>query len=298
MGEQFWWFYDVIVAAVVLICVFFTLRKGLLRASASIVGYIFAVFLSFMLCTSIAGKVADNTLYGSNVKKLNFTLTENDYAAELCSQINSMGYYITVNRDKIEKIYVKEEDVDHGIYQYILHMNSKNLDDEDTFLVKLHDCYAVSASNFISRKLSPYAAEYAAEQIRKDPQKFWQFLKLMDDQDSKRPAAEFLVKNYIQQPYTTLVRLIIYIISFVLLLLILLAVSVSVSRNDHTENGFMTVSLRIIVGIGKAAAIVLAIAVIIRLNVITGNDKMLFFNHEAIDRTYVFKYFYNFIKTW
>ena len=298
MGEQFWWFYDVIVAAVVLICIFLTLRKGLLKASAAIVGYIFAVFISFSLSTTLAGSIAESALYGSNVKKMNFTIAENDYAAELCSQINGMGYYVTVNRDKIEQFYLSGEDVDHKIYDYIRHMNSKQLDDEETFTVKLHDCYAVSASNFIAKKLSPYSAEYAAEQIRKNPQKYWQFMQLLGDEYDTKPAAEFLVKNYVKPPYTTLIRLIISLIAFVVLLLIFLAIAHSFSRNDHTENGFFTVSLRVIIGVGKAAAIILAIAVIIRLNVITGNDKMLFFNHEAIDKTYIFTYFYSFIRTW
>lgn len=298
MGEQFWWFYDVIVAAVVLICIFLTVRKGLLKASAAIIGYIFAVFLSFSLSTALSGTIAESAVLGSNVKKLTFTLSENDYAQELCSQINSLGYYITVDRNRIEDIYVTGEDVDHKIYSYIKKMNSKQLDDEETFNVKLHDCYAVSASNFIAKRLSPYSAEYAAEQIRKNPQKYWEFLRLMDEEDDKRPAAEFMVKNYLQQPYTTFIRIIIYLVAFVLFLIISLAIASSVGRNDHTENGFVTVSFRIVIGIGKAAAIMLAIAAIIRLNVITGNNKMLFFNHEAIDKTYVFKYFYNFIKTW
>ncbi len=298
MGEQFWWFYDVIVAAVVLIFIFLTVRKGLLKASAAIVGYIFAVFISFSVSTTFAGNIAESALYGSNVKKMNYTISENDYAAELSSQINSMGYYIKVDRDKIEGFYLSGDDVDNKIYKYIKNMNSKQLDDEETFLVKLHECYAVSASNFIAKKFNMYSAEYAAEQIRNNPQKYWQFMMLLGDEYETKPAAEFLVRNYIQPPYTTLIRLFIYIIAFVILLIIFLAIAHSFSRNDHTENGFFTVFLRIVIGIGKAAAIILAIAVIVRLNVITGNDKMLFFNHEAIDKTYVFKYFYSFIRTW
>ena len=55
---------------------------------------------------------------------------------------------------------------------------------------------------------------------------------------------------------------------------------------------------RTIVAKAKAAAVVVAVAAVIRLNVITGSDKMLFFNHEAIDSTYIFKYFYGFVKGW
>jgi hypothetical protein len=42
---------------------------------------------------------------------------------------------------------------------------------------------------------------------------------------------------------------------------------------------------------------VFLIAVMVRLYVVFGSNKMLFFNHEAIDNTYIFKYVYDFVKS-
>lgn len=298
MGVQFWWFYDVIVVAVALVLIFITVKRGFMKATATAVGYILAVFISFSVSGGLADSIADTALKGSKIKDLTFTLAENDYAAELTAQINSLKYYAPADQRVIQDIYSTGENVDNNIYTYLSRLNNGLPDSEEEFYVKLHECYAASASKFIEKRLSPYSAECAAEQIKKQPQKYWQFLKLLCDDETKQPAAKYMIENYLKQPYSTYMRLIVYVVLFAIILLLTLFISTSVGRYDHTEKGFVTVSLSILIGLGKAAAVLLTIAVLIRLNVITGSDKMLFFNHEAIDSTYIFKYFYAIIKSW
>ena len=298
MGEQFWWFYDVIVVATALICIFITVRKGMLKATTALVAYIVTFFLSISLSSGFANAILDNAIKNSNTQKMNFTLSENDYARELTQQMESMGYNVPLNQYHIEGIYISGEDVDNKIYDYMNKLNGRKVDDKDAFMEKLHNCYAVSASNFIAKRLSPYSAEYAAEEIRRNPTKYWEFLKLMGDPDNRRHATDFLIDNYLQTPYRSFVRLITFILIFIFILLITLAIAHSFSRNDHTEKGVFSGIFCSIIGIAKAAAIVVAIAVVIRLSVIMGSDKMLFFNHDAIDRSYIFKYFYEFVKSW
>ena len=47
MGVQFWWFYDVIAAAVILLCIFLIVRKGLVKASITLTGFVIAVVTAF-----------------------------------------------------------------------------------------------------------------------------------------------------------------------------------------------------------------------------------------------------------
>lgn len=298
MGEQFWWFYDVIAAAAVLICIFITVKKGLLKALTALIAYIVTFFLSVSLSSVVSNVILNSAVRDSNIRNMNYTLTENDYAAEMLAQMESMGYKVPLNINAIEEIYVSGVDVDNKLYDYVNKLSGGRITDEEAFMEKLHECYAVSASNFISKRLSPYSAEYAAKEIRSNPSNYWGFFILMGDPDNRRPAAEYMVDNYIQPPYGTFIRLIVYIIMFILLLLITLAIAHSFSRNDHTEKGVASGIMCTIIGIAKSAAVIMLIAVVIRLNVIMGSDEMLFFNNEAIDKTYVFKYFYQFVMTW
>ncbi len=298
MGVQFWWFYDVIVVALALVCIFITVKRGFIKATATLVGYILALFLSISLSTGIADKLADSALKGNRIKDLTFTLNENNYAEELTGQINNLKYYAKPDYKVIQDIYSTGENVDYNIYTYIRNLNNGIPDTEAEFYDKLHECYAVSASNFIAKRLNLYTAECAAEQIKKNPTTYWEFLRLVCDVDTKQPAARFLADNYLREPTATYIRLIVFVALFVVFLLLSLFISTAFGRNDYTEKGFITVSFSILIGAAKAAAIVVAVAAVIRLNVITGSDKMLFFNHEAIDSTYIFKYFYGFVKGW
>ena len=116
MGVQFWWFYDVIVVAVALVLIFITVKRGFMKATATAVGYILAVFISFSVSGGLADSIADTALKGSKIKDLTFTLAENDYAAELTVQINSLKYYAPADQRVIQDIYSTGENVDNNIY--------------------------------------------------------------------------------------------------------------------------------------------------------------------------------------
>ena len=45
----------------------------------------------------------------------------------------------------------------------------------------------------------------------------------------------------------------------------------------------------------KGVIVLFGVAAVIRLYVVLGSDKMLFFNHKAIDRSHIFRYIYAFI---
>ena len=68
------------------------------------------------------------------------------------------------------------------------------------------------------------------------------------------------------------------------------------NRKEHLEESLVTKTISGVIGLFKGAVIVLLIAVMVRLYVVLGSNKMLFFNHEAIDNSYIFKYVYNFVR--
>ena len=79
MGAQFWWFYDVIVAAAVLVCMFITIKKGIMKASVSFVGFALSIAIAFSLSSSLSSSLYSTAVRSSNVKKLNQTLENTDF---------------------------------------------------------------------------------------------------------------------------------------------------------------------------------------------------------------------------
>jgi uncharacterized membrane protein required for colicin V production len=296
MGAQFWWFYDVIVAAAILVCMFITIKRGIMKAAVSFVGFALALVVAFSLSSSLSDSLYSMAVRKSNIKKMDQSLEEDDYMDSLARYIENLGYNVSVDRGQLENICFSGEDIDTKLYTYVNNINGRKVDEESAFLNKLYEGYASIISGVISKQLSQYSAEYAAEMIRTNPGQFSRFMPLLKDPDTKRPAAEFIVDNYLAKPYISQIKLIVLIMMLIFFVIITIFIETAAGKNNHMEPSIITHTISGLIGLLKGVVVVVIITVMIRLYVVLGSNKMLFFNHEAIEKTWVFKYFYNFIK--
>lgn len=299
MGEQFWWFYDVIAAAAVLVCIFLSVRSGLIKAATSIICFILSFVIALSVSSMVADAIYEQATKNGNVKELTPSLESKSFTVDLKKYLEGLGYNVRIDQQKLDKAFHDDLSPDTKIYEYLNNINNKKVDEEAIFMNKLHEGYAYIVSDYIAQKLSPYAAEYAAEQVRKQPMKVYELDKLMQietDEETMRDAAEFISETYLKVPYTTQLRLISFCILFLVLGLISIGIEVATSRYKEKMSGLVPNFMCILIGVVKGAIMIVAIACVVRLYVVLGSNKMLFFNHEAIEQTYIFKYFYNFIK--
>lgn len=298
MGEQFWWFYDVLAVAAALVCVFLSGRKGLLKSFINFVGYVLAFAVAFSVSGGIAGGIYKNTIRDSNVKKVKTALEYYELPSKLEEQLGIMGYNVNIKRDKLTKILSSGKPIDDQIYKYMKDAtinNSKGLPPKEEFCEQLHEIYGTLVKNILSEELSKYSAENAAREIKDDPSKFEAAVPLIMDKEDRGPASEYLADTFTEEPYKYVMRLIVFIILLVLVIIISIFVTGTIIDSDHTEQSIVSHICGGLVGVLKGAIIVFGIAAIVRLNVVMGSDEMLFFNHEAIDKTFIFRHAYDFI---
>lgn len=296
MGVQFWWFYDVIAAAVILVSIFLAVRKGLMKAVVTMIGLVLAAVIAFSASGPIADLIYGQSTKSSNIKKLELSLENTDFVKDLGNYLETLGYDIRIDNDQLQKAFKDENDPEKKIYKYVNNINSKKVDEESIFINKLHEGYAVVISNYVAKRMNAYSAEYAAEDVRKHPEKAYELAELLEDQDTKRPAAQYVSDNFLKKPYTTQTKLLALILIFAVGALIAIVIGVSAGRKSGPMGGLVEGVISGILGIAISVIFIIFIAVMIRLYVVMGSDKMLFFNHEAIENTYVFKYFYEFIS--
>ena len=169
MGVQFWWFYDVIAVAVVLVSIFISVRKGLMKAVATLIGLVLSAVIAFSAGGPVAELLYEQSEKSSNVKKYELSLESVDFISDLGNQLETLGYNIRIDSDELRKAFNDEKDPEKKIYKYVNNINSKKVDEESIFINKLHESYAVVISNYIAKKSNVYSAEYGAEEIRKHP---------------------------------------------------------------------------------------------------------------------------------
>lgn len=295
MGTQFWWFYDVLAAAAILLCVFISGKKGLVKSLTSFAGYLVAAVMAISISSGLGTALHDGIVRGENAKKLNKTLEYTKFVSEVSTYL-STEYNRNVRTEQLLKIYKSDKPFNKQIYNYINNINVAKATGEKEFLETIRNCYADFTKKIVDSELSSFAAETAARKILDDPESFNELIPLLLNDETKMPAAQYIAENYTADAYIEVIRL----ITLLSILVAVIAVSLLLTKGfgneyHHSDLPLSSHAAGAFVGVLKGVVAVFAIAVVVRLNVILGNDNMLFFNFDAIKDTYIFKYFYEFV---
>lgn len=299
MGSQFWWFYDVLFVAVILIMVYLSAKRGIFKSLLHFSGYFLAVVIAFSVSSSIANGLYKNSIKNSNIKNLKKTLDEIDFILDSINIIETeFDFNGEIKYERMEKIYTEKNTMgynyDKQIYQYVSSIYTGKFDNETIFYNRLHKAYAFYISNIVADELNAYAAETASRSIIDKPSQMDELIPLLLEHEDRTAAAEYIADKYTAGPYKSIVRL----ISFISILVVMIGVTILLTNTTFRTPGFQSLGSHIgggTVGILLGLVIVVFIAACVRLNVICGENKMLFFNNEAIDNTYLFRHIYNFI---
>lgn len=294
MGTEFWWFYDVIAVAVLLVCIFLSSRKGFVRGIFTVVCCAVSLLVASAVSGTVSQELYKNTMRSSNVKKIEKNLKSDTFTQKYADYLENMGYFIKVNPDKLNEIFTADNELDKTLCNYINNVNARTVEDNEAVLLeKIHEGYAVVMSDIISQSLNKFSAETAANEIRNDSSGMKEFLVLVLDKDGVHNAAVYIADNYTAKAYTTIFRLTGFVVLYIAVFLLLTAFLNAFagkreggeSTGSHIAGGFM--------GIITGGIMIFAVSAVIRLWAIMGSNEMLFFNNNVIDETFIFKYFYD-----
>lgn len=295
MGTQFWWFYDVIAAAVILICIYISGSKGFIKSVFTAAACMVALITAIGASGAVSQSLYENTIRSGNVKKLEKSWDSDTFTSKYAAYLESMGYNINVNTEKLNNIFDGGENYDKALCKYVNNVNARKVENNEAVLLeKIREGYAVVTADMIAGPLNKFAAETAAEKIR-DGMSMEEFITLLRDRDGIHSAAVYAADNFTAEAYCTQFRLVVFTAVYIAVTLLAIAILNSFMRNressvqgagSHVAGGF--------IGLAMGAVMVFAVAAAVRLWTIMGGNEMLFFNNEAIDKTIVFKYFYDF----
>ena len=167
MGTQFWWFYDVIAGAVLLVCVFLGGRKGIMKGMVTALGLILAAAVAFGVSGAVADSLSGKTISNSNAKKIERVIESNTFTDKFASYLENMGYSLRVDKSKLGGILDSDVQYDEAVAKYVNNVNARKVEENsDILLEKIHEGYAVVIGGIAEEALSKYAGATAAETIR------------------------------------------------------------------------------------------------------------------------------------
>jgi len=297
MGIQFWWFYDVIAAAIVLVCVFLSSRKGTMKAAITTVGYGLALALALGISSSSAESLYKNTMRSSSINNINHTLKADTFINKYASYLESIDSTIRINPDKLSNIFEDSRTIDADLLDYLNNINGRKLGDDSETLDLIHEGYAVVIRDIVSQNMSKYAAETAAHEIRNNSKGMQELIPMIINKDDRTPAAKYIADNYTAPAYITVYKLIGFLILFAVIAVIMILILNQYMSKDENKVDVGSHISGGIIGVIKGGLFVTVAAALIRIWAILGSNEMLFFNNTVIDKSFVFKYFYTFVSS-
>ncbi len=298
MGSQFWWFYDIVAAAVFLVCIFLAGKKGVLRGAIAAVGCAIALALALGISTGAADGVYQNTMRSSNIKKVAKVIRQDVFLYKYAAYLESLDANIDPSYDRLDAIFSSEnKNYDEQLSKYINNINGRRLYDDEETLRVVHEGYAVVIGELVSQSMNKYAAEVAMKEIRKNPETMQELIPMIHfrEEGESVPPAKFITDNYTAPAYVTIYKLAGLLIVFILAFVFTLYMSYSIASKQEPSRPVEYI-ISGSTGIFTGAAIVFIIAAAVRLWAVLGSNEMLFFNNEVIDRSLIFKYFYNLVS--
>ena len=293
MGTQLWWFYDVVAVAIVIVTVFINAKRGAVKALASLISSILAVTIALALSSGLSGTIYKVAVRDTINDKLTKSLLENETTGPLKSYMEGLGYNIIVNTDKLDKILDTGENYDEQLFEYVNNINGKQVVSEAEFTTKIHAGYAEVFRTGIGKEVNRYVSAAAAEKIRNGEIKVEPlFSKLRVVDASLKPAANIICDEYIEEPYRNYIGIILFVVLFAAGYIICRFL---VNSMLTKSTGFQSTGSKVaggIVGVIVGAVYIAFAASLVRLSVIGGSNEMLFFNHDAINKTFIFRHFY------
>lgn len=295
MGSQFGWFYDVIAAAIVLICIFIGSKKGATKSIFGFVGIVLAALLSYALSGAVADTVSGNMVNESNAKKISSHLDEDTFTDMYANYLSNMGYSLNINKDKLGKALDSTENIEESVASYLNNINGHSVDEKEVLLEKIREGYAVVISDIVSRSLNKYASETAGTLIRNDSSGMAELIPMMRDSDRIHASAMYISENYVAPAYSVIGKITAFLIIFGITALgFVCGINAFFGRKSVETIGVASHFIGGVFGIFSAVVLVFAVAVGVRLSAVTGDNAMLFFNNDVVDKSYVFKYLYDF----
>jgi|GEM_PF-6213185 len=305
MNTQFWWFYDLVTAAIFLLVIYLAAKKGFSKviysAIAAAVSFVLALSLSGSLATAI-WKVSINSFAHRDLTRI---IEDYDFPAKVKSQMEGLNYKLRLDIDFVTKILNEDYDVYEGLYKYANSVNNVVVDERDRFDEEMNKMFLVIFKDMLAfRPLSTGSyttvPQFAVNGLDYSKSNFGNYNALISTvmnnrEENPSAAADYIVNNHFKEPSVTVFRLIsfaaIYFIST--LFLSMFVAKMFESTDKLPDMGILERPVGAVFGLVQFVGIMFAVAATVGFFIHVGNNEMTLYNEETVQASYLFKLIYN-----
>lgn len=285
MGEQFSFFYDIVVIIIAVVCVCAGYRKGFSRTAAATVIYVVAFALSWAASTYISDVLYEDYFKDKNYQIVSNYMQTNSVADRISSELGSKG--ADISSEDVKKAATDQNtDVLYGTMQKNGYSGSREDFEE---LIKQSISGAMN-DMLISTSL-PYSDAISEKVILSGSKELSEIVKESTD-SGYEAAVQGICETYLKPLEIKVIRI---LVTSVLTTVIMIITNIIISKKKRLEGEEVSFADRFfggVVGIAASLFYVYIFASAVHMLVSSSKEQMLFFNDAVINKTYIFQYFY------
>ena len=293
MGTNFWWIYDLILAAVVISSIWNCAKRGFSKIIILLIGCAASVFLASLLSEKCSQFIYDSFVKKASIEAVNEALEEYDPALTIKEAVENQEYGAVLDAGKINKI-LQSKDPIEKLYEYTNQAAGSVVDTHENFKNTLTDNFSELLSKQLGLKLPPYVLRELDRRISGNGELFAETADMLFSKPKEVPG--YIEENFIRQPALKLVRAFVFIIAYFIFMMVIRVVIYKAidlgllngyDRLDHIMGG--------ILGLIQAAAMVIVMAVLVKIMLHIAESEGSFISYETVEKTKLFRYVFDYI---
>lgn len=286
---------DVVVLIVLVISAIVGYKKGFIKYFLGTLGTIAIIAVSFLASGVLTNTVYDKFVKPSVVDYVNDKIEKVSVEKIVSEELKKSGYNINLSESQLSALLKSDGDISeeisrlagqYGIGQTQMNQLNDQLDDffENRFVGKLGSLF----SGFDTKKLgesNDYSKTMAYDTARALAK------------DDTKTAAGYLEKNMVRPVALVFVRIALFVLLYILLFIAMkIVVKVSGIMDHIPVANTANKVLGVLGGLVKGFICIAFVSYLAELLISASGDSLNNFNNQIIDKTFLFKYIFNFIN--
>lgn len=294
MGSQFWWFFDALVIACVLLVIFTNAKQGFRKNFIMMIGYAICALIASGTSILIAEPIYEYSVRNSNVEAFTSVVKEYDAPTEIIKCVGEASHSQDLEAVKINSYLTPAYSTfDQDIYNYVNKRCGYVVSTPSEFRELLRENFIEVFGEKMDKYLPSYAAKSMKNTIRENPDVYLEVMQSLYGENSVEQAAERMEDLLVKNTSMNITSMFLFLGTFLVLMSFVAMFSKRMDERvyfnihtsvDHIAGAFM--------GLVEAFVILVFVAIFLKLIFTATTVDLMVLNEDTIEKTRLFRYFF------
>ena len=290
------WILDIVIVLIVGYVIYSNAKRGFNKVIAFGIGYLVMTILASVVASAAAPAFYDGVARDSNIHAISTANGHIKFPQVYADVINAQNYGFQASERSIKSVLEKYDNgpFDERLYQYVRSNTADAGVDKAQFQTLMLNTFIESYGKELGERVPEYVIASFESSAKEDPEIAREIMRTYyDTRKTEEARAELIEKKFSEAPTTEVLQIFMYLILFSVFMV--LAALIATMLQDKIFFNITRGADRAmggVVGLLEAGSLLVLLTLIVRLIVVLGAGKFMFFNDDDLNNSFLFSFFY------